>query len=60
VGDDGAFVTRIYYNPLISWIWSGIAIMVAGGLLSLTDRRYRVGAPVRRSAAASPAVGAAS
>ncbi len=47
-GTDGAFVTRIYFNPLVAWMWGGTLIMVAGGLVSLTDRRHRVGAPVRR------------
>ena len=41
------------YNPLASWIWLGAAIMFAGGLLSLTDRRLRIGVP-KRAAAAVP------
>ncbi len=50
-------VVRLYWNPLVPWMWVGCLIMVAGGTLSLTDRRYRIGAP-RRSrlrAAAQPA-----
>lgn len=50
VGDadgTGGFVTRIYFNPLVPWIFIGAVIMVIGGLVSLTDRRYRVGAPLR-------------
>ena len=47
-GAGGAFVTRIYFNPLVAWMWGGVLIMVTGGLISLTDRRHRVGAPVRR------------
>jgi cytochrome c-type biogenesis protein CcmF len=43
--NDGGRAMRIYFNPLVSLIWIGAAIMFAGGLLSLTDRRYRVGAP---------------
>ena len=59
IGDpkgDG-FVTRIYFNPLVVWMWIGSFVMLAGGLLSLSDRRYRVGAPARapRYAAAQPA-----
>ncbi len=49
IGDpkgDG-FVTRIYFNPLVVWMWIGALVMLAGGLLSLSDRRYRVGAPAR-------------
>ena len=39
------WVLRIWHNPLIPWIWLGCLFMVIGGLLSLTDRRLRVGAP---------------
>ena len=42
---DGARVVRIYFNPLVSLIWLGALVMFTGGLLSLTDRKYRVGAP---------------
>ncbi|MCZ6636703.1 MAG: heme lyase CcmF/NrfE family subunit [Alphaproteobacteria bacterium] len=38
---------RLYHNPLVPWIWIGAVIMVLGGLISLTDRRHRVGAPER-------------
>ncbi|MEM1139288.1 MAG: cytochrome c-type biogenesis CcmF C-terminal domain-containing protein, partial [Pseudomonadota bacterium] len=52
-----AFVVRAYYNPLANWIWVGSFIMAIGGVLSLTDRRLRVGAPAkrRRAAPAQPA-----
>jgi len=62
VGDRGTtadgrpgFVTRLYFNPLVAWMWGGLMIMVAGGALSLTDRRHRVGAPARRGIAAQAA-----
>jgi cytochrome c-type biogenesis protein CcmF len=45
--DNGAWSTRIYFNPLVAWIWVGAILMAAGGVVSLTDRRYRVGAPKR-------------
>jgi cytochrome c-type biogenesis protein CcmF len=45
----GAYVTRLYDHPLVPWIWVGAVIMVLGGIVSLTDRRLRVGAPSRRS-----------
>jgi cytochrome c-type biogenesis protein CcmF len=41
----GGWTVRIYREPLVPFIWGGILIMVAGGLVSLGDRRYRVGAP---------------
>ena len=48
---DGARALRMYYNPFVNFIWAGAAIMFAGGLLSLSDRRYRVGAPKRAASA---------
>jgi len=49
-GKPGAYVTRLYYHPLVPWIWVGSVIMVLGGIVSLTDRRLRIGAPLRRLA----------
>ena len=37
----GGFVTRIYFNPLVAWMWAGALIMVLGAGVSLSDRRYR-------------------
>jgi cytochrome c-type biogenesis protein CcmF len=54
-GKDGGYVLRLYYNPLVPWIWLGAAAMAFGGLLSLSDRRHRVGAPARRAQAAAAA-----
>ena len=51
----GAYVTRLYHHPLVPWIWVGAVIMVFGGIMSLTDRRLRVGAPSRRSIGLSDA-----
>jgi cytochrome c-type biogenesis protein CcmF len=48
---DGGRVVRMYYNPFVTLIWAGALIMFIGGGLSLTDRRYRVGAPKRNGAA---------
>ena len=42
------WVLRIWYNPLIPWIWLGCSLMVLGGFISLTDRRLRIGAPEKR------------
>jgi cytochrome c-type biogenesis protein CcmF len=49
----GEYVTRIYFNPLVVWMWGGVLIMVGGGVLSLTDRRHRIGAPASRRVAKS-------
>ena len=42
---DGGITARIYYKPLVLLIWFGPVLMAFGGLLSLSDRRLRVGAP---------------
>jgi cytochrome c-type biogenesis protein CcmF len=42
---DGSISIRLYHKPLVLLIWLGALVMVAGGALSLTDRRLRVGAP---------------
>jgi len=45
----GGYALRLYWNPLVPWIWLGAALMAFGGIVSLTDRRHRVGAPARRA-----------
>ncbi len=47
---EGEWTFRAYVNPLVPWIWIGALIMVVGGMVSLSDRRYRVGAPKRARA----------
>jgi cytochrome c-type biogenesis protein CcmF len=49
---DGAAVLRLHDNVMAPWIWFGALIMAIGGMLSLADRRLRVGAPVRARAPA--------
>ncbi|MHA1567991.1 MAG: heme lyase CcmF/NrfE family subunit [Alphaproteobacteria bacterium] len=44
----GTWTVRLYHNPLVPWMWTGAAVMVLGGLVSLSDRRLRIGAPTRR------------
>ena len=38
----GAWSVRLYYKPFILWIWLGGFAMVLGGLIAVTDRRYRI------------------
>ncbi|MEK9683492.1 MAG: heme lyase CcmF/NrfE family subunit [Rhodospirillaceae bacterium] len=45
ISASGAWSTRLYFNPLVSWIWVGAILMTVGGLVSLTDRHFRVGSP---------------
>jgi c-type cytochrome biogenesis protein CcmF len=43
--DHGGHVVHIFHNPLVPWIFFGAVAMVLGGLVSLSDRRWRIGAP---------------
>ncbi|TWB55277.1 cytochrome c-type biogenesis protein CcmF [Rhizobium sp. ERR 922] len=59
VGDaskDGGMVVRIWWKPFILCIWLGALIMAAGGFVSLSDRRLRVGAPSRKAKPVRPAM----
>jgi cytochrome c-type biogenesis protein CcmF len=49
------WAVRLYWKPLVSWIWLGALVMAFGGFLSLSDRRLRVGAPAARRTAAAVA-----
>ncbi|MEI6558415.1 MAG: heme lyase CcmF/NrfE family subunit [Rhodospirillaceae bacterium] len=51
----GAWTLRLYHHPLVPWLWLGGLLMVAGGLVSLSDRRLRIGAPSARKKAAARA-----
>ncbi len=45
----GAWVVRVYREPLVQWIWIGCLLLMTGGLCSLMDRRIRLGAPAVRT-----------
>jgi cytochrome c-type biogenesis protein CcmF len=51
-----AWVVRVYYKPFVDWIWGGCLVMACGGVLALSDRRYRLSQ--RRSAEEVSAAGA--
>jgi len=51
--DDGAWSVRAQIKPFVDWIWAGCLLMAIGGLLALSDRRYRQRA---RTAAQSSAM----
>jgi cytochrome c-type biogenesis protein CcmF len=38
---EGAWSVRLYYKPMVRWIWAGGVMMMLGGVVALTDRRYR-------------------
>ncbi|MBW8319617.1 MAG: heme lyase CcmF/NrfE family subunit [Arenimonas sp.] len=53
--DSGGIVVRIWWKPYILCIWYGALIMMAGGFVSLSDRRLRVGVPKRHAKQPVPA-----
>ncbi|WP_029010335.1 heme lyase CcmF/NrfE family subunit [Azospirillum halopraeferens] len=55
----GQWTVRLYHHPFVPWIWLGCIGLVAGGLVSLSDRRLRVGAPERRRSPPAAAAHAA-
>jgi cytochrome c-type biogenesis protein CcmF len=55
VGEGGSIALRLFYKPLVLLIWIGTLVMIFGGLLSLSDRRLRVGAP-KPAATRRPAI----
>src|SRR5690606_13284084 len=59
LGDDTdtGRVVRVWWKPLVTLIWLGALTMAAGGLVSLLDRRLRVGAPSRRRRPVAAATG---
>ena len=52
---DGAWGVRVYYKPFVDWIWAGCFVMALGGLLALSDRRYRLRKQVAEIDAAAAA-----
>ena len=51
---DAAWAVRVYHKPFVDWIWGGCVLMAFGGLLAISDRRYRI-----KARAGSPASSAA-
>jgi cytochrome c-type biogenesis protein CcmF len=48
----GDWALRLYYKPYVRWIWLGAVLMALGGILAVTDRRYRM-ASARATASTS-------
>jgi cytochrome c-type biogenesis protein CcmF len=53
--NDGAIVVRMWDHPFVDWIWAGAGLMALGGMISLADRRVRVGAARRADVPAGAA-----
>ncbi|MEO8333013.1 MAG: heme lyase CcmF/NrfE family subunit [Gallionella sp.] len=41
-GTRTAWAVRVYYKPFVDWIWAGCVLMALGGVLAISDRRYRI------------------
>src|SRR3990167_311142 len=39
---NGAWAVRVYIKPFVDWIWAGCLLMALGGVLAISDRRYRL------------------
>ncbi|WP_299074191.1 heme lyase CcmF/NrfE family subunit [uncultured Paraglaciecola sp.] len=48
---NGDWSIRIYVKPFINWIWLGAFIMAFGGVLSISDKRYRSAKRVKKMGA---------
>jgi cytochrome c-type biogenesis protein CcmF len=55
--DQQTWIVRVQHKPMVAWIWGGCLLMALGGLIAVSDRRYRLGAP---KTAADTIVGARS
>ncbi len=53
--DSGGYAVRVYIKPFANWIWGGAILMALGGVLSLSDRRLRVGAAAAKMPKPVPA-----
>ncbi|MEN9689272.1 MAG: Cytochrome c-type biosis protein CcmF [Pseudomonadota bacterium] len=40
-GDKPSWSMRVYHKPFVPWLWTGVLLMVAGGVVAAMDRRYR-------------------
>jgi len=44
-----AWSVRLYHKPFVDWIWAGCFTMALGGILAVSDRRYRLAARKKRA-----------
>ena len=40
--EEGGWSIRVYFKPFVQWIWLGCVLMGLGGILTMTDKRYRI------------------
>jgi cytochrome c-type biogenesis protein CcmF len=58
LGAGGRWAVRVYHKPFIRWIWLGALMMMLGGFVAATDRRFRERVRERQPAGAVLAAGA--
>tara|TARA_A100001391_G_scaffold140728_1_gene98713 strand:- start:1739 stop:3187 length:1449 start_codon:yes stop_codon:yes gene_type:complete len=52
-----AWAMRVHIKPFVRWIWLGGLMMMAGGLLAASDKRYRLKVRQRADKTAQPLTG---
>ncbi len=55
---NGAWAVRVYHKPFVDWIWAGCLMMALGGILAISDRRYRIHARRKQATSAAAVDGA--
>ncbi|MFZ2160889.1 MAG: heme lyase CcmF/NrfE family subunit [Sideroxyarcus sp.] len=55
IPDTNAWAVRVYIKPFVDWIWFGCFMMALGGILAISDRRYRIHARKAQTATAGGA-----
>jgi cytochrome c-type biogenesis protein CcmF len=51
---EGAWSVRLRVKPLIGFLWLGAGLMALGGIVAITDRRYRMATRQAQQVAAQP------
>jgi len=54
-GATGAWGVRIYVKPFVDWIWGGCLLMALGGIVAVSDRRYRFAVRAKAASAVTSA-----
>jgi cytochrome c-type biogenesis protein CcmF len=52
IPDSEAWAVRVYIKPFVDWVWAGCLFMALGGILAISDRRYRIHARKNKPAVA--------
>ena len=49
LGTRGGWSVRVYNKPFVDWIWGGCFMMGLGGILAISDKRYRITSRKKKS-----------